>query len=47
MFKGVSDLADFYTDLIDVVASLSYLVTPEGELQTTSKETDPVLGKLI
>lgn len=46
MFHGVSKLAEFYTDLINIVASLSYGVTPEGELKANSKETDSVSGKL-
>ncbi|CUT99180.1 CDP diacylglycerol glycerol 3 phosphate [Echinococcus multilocularis] len=44
LFRGVPALADFYSNLIDVVVSLSYRVTPEGELKTTSKETDPELA---
>ncbi|VUZ43279.1 unnamed protein product, partial [Hymenolepis diminuta] len=42
MFHGVSKLAAFYTDLINIVASLSYAVTPGGELKANSKETDSV-----
>nr|CDS33886.1 CDP diacylglycerol glycerol 3 phosphate [Hymenolepis microstoma] len=44
VFRGVSKLAEFYTDLINIVSSLSYLVTPEGGLKANSKETDPILA---
>ncbi len=45
LFKGVPDLANFYQDLIEVVSSLSYQVTPTGELKPTSQDADSVLGK--
>ncbi|KAL5106396.1 hypothetical protein TcWFU_008662 [Taenia crassiceps] len=44
LFRGVSALADFYSNLIDIIASLSYQVTPKGELRAISKETDPELA---
>ncbi|VDO06108.1 unnamed protein product [Rodentolepis nana] len=44
LFRGVSKLAEFYTDLINIVSSLSYVVTPEGELKANSKETEPILA---
>ena len=45
LFRELPALAEFYAGLVDVIASMSYQVTPEGELRATSIETDPVLGE--
>ncbi|VDM31247.1 unnamed protein product [Hydatigera taeniaeformis] len=45
LFRGVPALADFYSNLIDIIVSLSYRVTAKGELKAISKETNLELAE--
>lgn len=45
-FREIHGLANFYSDLVRVVAGLSYRVTTDGRMEPVSQETDPVLSKL-